>query len=207
MCVAPETPRRCTAPVGLLGSYVGEEVDVAEGLRVRKAEAFRCSGLSEETLPCAHDDWIDLQVDRVHEVVLDKGLDELWAAVHGDVAFVLLLELRYFRDHVSPQNGGVVPLGGFERRGDDVLRHRVELVRELTLELWPYRRETVVRDPSEEQGVGRLRLLPFELVAVGSPREAVSPANPFEVLGSAGRLDDAVSGDVRGHNDPSHFAS
>jgi hypothetical protein len=117
------------------------------------------------------------------------------------------LELHHLLDHVTMQHGRVVPLGVLQRGGDHVLRHRVELVRELALVMRPDGGEAVVGDATEQQCVGRPRLLPLELIAFGTSCEGVRPADPLEVLGSARRLHDAVDGDVLGHDDPAHLGS
>ena len=57
---------------------------------------------------------------------------------------------------------------GSQRGRHDVLRHRVELVAELALDVRPHRREPVVCHTAEEQRVRGHRLLELERVAFGS---------------------------------------
>src|SRR5262249_38488297 len=108
-------------------------------------------------------------MECVDEVVLDQRLRELRAAVNDDVALELLLELRYFLDDVATEDGRVVPLGALEGGGDHVLRHRVELVCELALDPRPDGCEALVGHTAEQEGVGSLRLLPLELIALRTP--------------------------------------
>src|SRR3954471_6132377 len=65
------------APGDLGGAFVDEQVDVSDGLRLREAQALRGAGLAEEALPRSDDDRVDLRVQGVDEVVLDR------LAVHG----------------------------------------------------------------------------------------------------------------------------
>ena len=118
---------------------------------------------------------------------------------------VALLELRHLFDHVTAEHGRVVPPRVLEGRGDDVFRHRVELVGELPLEAWPDGGEAVVGDAAEQQCIRRHRLVQLELLTLRPSRERVCPADPLEVLRTARRLHHAVDGDVLGYDDPSHF--
>src|SRR3954470_22325721 len=56
-----------------------------------------------------------------------------------------------------------VPLRVFERRRDDELRHRVELVGERALALRPSPSEALIGPPAYEQPVGLHRLVQLEL--------------------------------------------
>src|SRR5207244_4207711 len=98
----------------------------------------------------------------------------------------------------------VGPLGVLQGGGHDVLRHVVELVRELALAGWPGLREALVGLAAEQQCLGLERLVELELVAVLAAVELEAPASVPEVLCSAGVLDHAVQRDELGHDDPSH---
>ena len=136
---------------------------------------------AEEALAGADDHRVDLKVQCVDEVVLDQRLRELRAAVDDDVALVPPCELRDFFDDVAAEHGGVVPLGVLEGGGDDVLRHRVELVRQVALVVRPHGREAVVGDPTEQQRVGGHGFVQLELLSLGTARERVGPAHALEL--------------------------
>ena len=106
---------------------------VADGLRGGEPQPLCRARFPEEPLAGADDDRVDLEVEGVNEVVLDQRLDELRAAMNDDVAVVSLLELPDLVDDVTRKDGGVVPFGVGQGLRDDVLGHRVELVRELAL--------------------------------------------------------------------------
>src|SRR5581483_2703045 len=125
-------------------------------------------------------------------------------AVNNDVTVVLLLERRDVANHVTTQHGGVVPLRVLQGGGDDVLGHRVELVRHLALEVRPDGSKAVVGAATEQQRARGHRLVELVLVALRAAREGVGPADPLEVLGPTGRLDDSVDGDVLGDHEPAH---
>jgi DNA-binding transcriptional ArsR family regulator len=83
---------------------------VAHGLRVDETESLRSARFGKEPLAGSDDHRVDLEVDCVDEIVLDQRLRELRTAVHDDIAFVALLELRRLLDHVAAQHGRVAGL-------------------------------------------------------------------------------------------------
>ena len=95
------------------------------------------------------------------------------------------LQLRDLLDNVATEDRRVRPCGVVERRGDDVLRHRVELVGELAIALWRRIGEALVGRTASValHGLVDLELSPF-LAAV----ELEAPAPVPEVLGPAGIL-------------------
>ena len=76
-------------------------MNVTDGPRLDEAQPLRSARLVEEALARSDDHGIDLQAQRVDEVVLDQRLCELRAAVDEDVSGVLLLELRDLFDDVA----------------------------------------------------------------------------------------------------------
>jgi hypothetical protein len=95
----------------------------------------------------------------------------------------------------------VFPFGVLERRRDDELRHRVELVGELALSVRPRAREALVGPAADQQCVGLARLLQLELVAVVPAVELEAPAGILEVRLASGRLHHAVERYELRHND------
>src|SRR5436305_9581262 len=91
-------------------------MNVADGPRLDEAQPLRRARRVEEALARSDDHGIDLQVQRVDEVVLDQRLCELRAAVDDDVSGVLLLELRDLFDDVAAEDGGGQD-GGHAGRG------------------------------------------------------------------------------------------
>src|SRR5439155_5743729 len=151
-------------PGGLL---VDEEMNVTDGPRLDEAQPLRSARLVEEALARSDDHGVDLQMECVDEVVLDQRLGELRAAVDSDVPLVLLLELLHLFEDVATEHRRVVPLRALEGGGDDVLRHAVELVRELAFVMRPDRCETVVSAAAEQQRIRSHRLVDLELLALG----------------------------------------
>src|SRR4051794_31979640 len=192
----------------LRGPLVDEELDaVAEGPRLPEPQPLGLAGAAEEPLARADDHRIDEQVEGIDEVVLDQRLGKLRAAVNEDVPLVPLLEAPYLLDDIAAENRRVRPLGILQRGRDDVLRHRVEVVGELALEIRPARGEPLVGDPPEQLRGGGHRLVDLELIAFRTAGEAVSPADPLERLRAARRLDNTIHRHVLGHDDPSHYRS
>src|SRR3954453_2221439 len=190
----------------LRGPLVDEELDaVAEGSRLGEPQPLGLARTVEEPLARADDHRIDEQVEGIDEVVLDQRLRKLRATVNEDVSLVPLLEIPHLLDDIAAENRRVLPLGILQRRRDDVLRHRVEVVGELALEMWPTRRKSLVGDPPEQLRVGGHGLVDLELIACRTAGEAVGPADPLERLAAARRLDNAVERHVLGHNDPAHY--
>jgi hypothetical protein len=114
-------------------------------------------------------------------------------------------QLRDVLDEVAAQHRRVVPLRILEGRRDDVLRHVVELVRELAGHLRPGRGKALVGHAPEEQGVGLERLVELELLALRPAVDLERPAAVLEVLAAARRLHDPVQRNELGYDDPSHL--
>jgi hypothetical protein len=130
------------------------------------------------------------------------------AARHLQLAVELRLELADgSRGVAAVEDSRVVPLRVVERRGDDELRHRVELVGELPLALRPGTGEALIGAPSDQQGVGLLRLLQLELVAIVTALELEAPARVLEIRLTARRLHHAVERYELRHNDPCRHLS
>ena len=102
-------------------------------------------------------------------------------------------------------DGRVRPLRVLQRRGHDVLRHRVEAVGELALAARPRVREALVGPPPEQQRRRSERLLGLELVALVATVELERPRPAHEVVVPARRLHDAVERDELSHHDPAHL--
>jgi hypothetical protein len=137
--------------------------------------------------------------------VLEQRLDEPDASVDDYVAVHLLFELCDLLSEVAVEHGRVVPARVIERRGDDVLRHRVELVGELAVARRPRGGEAFVGDASQQERVRRECLVQLELVALVAAADLEAPASVLEVLGSAWILDDTVQRNELGYDDPSHL--
>src|SRR4029079_5395394 len=161
---SPGTTTRATRRTVTDGSRVrarpvDEDRDaVADCLRAHQAKRLLVARGAEQALAGAEHDGEDHQPPLVDEVGLEQPLNELGAPVHDDVALVCLAQLRHLLREVTPEHGGVAPLRALERRRDDVLRHRVELVGELAVAGRPRRGEALVGVPTEEQRLGAHRL-------------------------------------------------
>ena len=172
----------------------------ADDVGLDEAKRLLVARLAEEPLARSEDDREDHHAQLVDEVVLDQRLHELGAAVDDDVGVDIVLELGDLGRDVALEHGGVVPLGLVERRGDDVLRHRVELVGELALAPGPGVGEAFVGAAPDQEAVGRHRLLELELVAVVAAVELEAPAGVIEVLATR-RLHHSVHRDELRHDD------
>src|SRR5512133_503701 len=144
----------------------------------------------------------DHQVDLVDEIAFKQLLDELVAARHLQLAVELILELAHLGGRVAAiEDRCVVPLRILERRRDDELRHRVELVGELTLTLRPGAGEALKSASADHEGVGLPCLVQLELVPVLTAIELEAPPRVFEGFASR-RLHHAVKRYEFGYNDP-----
>ena len=118
---------------------VGEDRHaVADHLRVGELQRLLVARLAEQALAGAEHDREHHQPQLVDEVVLEQRLRELRAAVDDDVAVVLVASAS--RPPRPGRPSSTVELfhsGSVERRGDDVLGHVVELVRELAFARGP----------------------------------------------------------------------
>src|SRR5947207_9022470 len=123
----------------------------AHGFRLDELQALLVTRLAEQALSASEDDRKDHQTQLVDEIVLQQRLSELPAAVDDDVAILFALELRHRLDHIAVEHGRVAPRWIAQRRRDDVLRHRVELLGELALPRRPGFGESFVCDPSKQQ--------------------------------------------------------
>jgi hypothetical protein len=107
--------------------------------------------------------------------------------VHDDVAVDLVLHARDGGcEVVAGDHRRVRPLGVGERGGDDVFRHRVELVGELAVALRPGGREALVRHASEQERLRGHRLVDLELVAGVAAVERERPAGVLVAVLAAG---------------------
>ena len=120
-----------------------------------------------------------------------------------DVAVLLRLQLLDRLDSVTFQHRRVGPLRVVQGRGDDVLRHGVELVRELALARRPGLGESLVRLAAEQQRGGVHRLVELELVAFAAV-DLERPAAVLEVLRAAGVFHDSVERNELGNDDLGH---
>src|ERR687896_751935 len=124
------------------------------------------------------------------------------AARYLQLPVELVLELAHLGGRVAAiEDRRVVPLRILQRRRDDELRHRVELVGELALTLRPGAGEALVGAPADQEGVGLPCLVQLELVSVVTAIELEAPPRVLEGL-APGRLHHAVERYELGHNDP-----
>src|SRR5207247_8551693 len=105
---------------------------------------------------------------------------------------VLLLQLFNLVGDVALENGRVIPRRLGQSRGDDVLWHGVELVRELAVPGWPGCGKALIGHAPEQQGLGRPGFVELDFVALISAAELEAPACVLETLASARGLDDPV---------------
>src|SRR5215213_4970349 len=176
---------------------------VADDLRLLQPQVASL-GLLLKGLPArpeAHRE--DHQVDLVDEVALDQLLHQPVASGHLQLAVELLLQLAHLGRRVAAvEDRRVVPLRVLERRRDDELRHRVELVGELALALRPGAGEALIGSQPYQQGVGLPRLVQLELIPVVSAVELEGPTRVLESRLAPRRLHDAVERYELRHHDP-----
>src|SRR4051794_1447113 len=106
---------------------------VAYRPRFEQAERLGRRGVAEEALAVTEHHGIHHQPELVDEILVDQRTDEGRAARDEDLALRVFLQLRDFVGDVAFDPARVVPRQRLQRRGDDVLRHRVHLVREAGL--------------------------------------------------------------------------
>src|SRR3954453_10858414 len=104
----------------------------------------------------------------------------------------------------SPESTVVFVQDVRQCRGDDVLRHRVELVGELAIAVRPGSREALVSTSTEQQGRRAHRLVDLELVALVTAVEVERPRPADEVVVAARRLHDSVERYELGDDDAAH---
>src|SRR3954471_19017740 len=176
---------------------------VADDLRFPEPKLASLGRFLERPPAGPEDHGKDHQVDLIDEVALDQLLDEPVAARHLQLAVELLLEPAHLSHRVAAiENRRVVPLRVLQRRGDDVLRHRIEFVGELPFALRPGAGEALIRAPSDQQSVGVPRLVELELVSVVPAVVFKGPPRVLEVRFAARCLHDAVEGYELRYNDP-----
>src|SRR5215208_7127355 len=176
---------------------------VADDLRLLQPQVASLWLLLEGLLARPEDHREDHQVDLVDEVALDQLLHQPVAPRHLQLAVELLLQLAHLGRRVAAvEDRRVVPLRVLERRRDDELRHRVELVGELALALRPGAGEALIGSQPYQQGVGLPRLVQLELIPVVSAVELEGPIRVLESRLAPWRLHDAVERYELRHHDP-----
>jgi hypothetical protein len=160
--------------------------------------------VAEQPLPAAEDHREHHEAQLVDEPVLEQALDELGTAVDDDLAVGLVSQPRDRLGQVALEHRRVVPLRVLQGRGDDVLRHLVEPVRELAVARRPRLGEPLVGPAAEQQRVRGHRLVELELVPLVAASDLEGPAAVLEVLRPARILHDPVERDELGHNDLPH---
>ena len=76
---------------------------------------MRLALVREQPEALAHDDWVDPQVELVHEVSLEQPAEQLAAAVQLELASGLRLQLADCRLDVAVDHVGVLPGRVLER--------------------------------------------------------------------------------------------
>src|SRR5215211_1951118 len=176
---------------------------VADDLRLLQPQVASLGLLLEDLLARPEDHREDHQVDLVDEVALDQLLHQPVAPRHLQLAVELLLQLAYLGRRVAAvEDRRVVPLGVLERRRDDELRHRVELVGELALALGPGAGEALIGSQPYQQGICLPRLVQLELIPVLSAVELEGPTWVLEFRLAPRRFHDAVERYELRHHDP-----
>src|ERR671924_585076 len=122
---------------------------------------------------------------RVDEFELNQCLHELGAAMHDEVTFVPVPQLRDLVADVAPYDRRVLPFGCFEGRRHDVLRHGVELLGEGTFPRWPGSGKALVRPTPEQECLGCERLVQLELVALVAAANRERPPTVPKVFAPA----------------------
>src|SRR5688500_6338499 len=176
---------------------------VADDLRLLQPQVASIGLLLEDLLARPEDHREDHQVDLVDEVALDQLLHQSVAPRHLQLAVELLLQLAHLGRRVAAvEDRRVVPLGVLERRRDDELRHRVELLGELALALRPGAGEALIGSQPYLQGVCLPRLVQLELIPFVSAVELEGPTRVLESRLAPWRLHDAVERYELRHHDP-----
>src|ERR687889_971710 len=176
---------------------------VADDLRLLQPQVPSLWLLLKGLLARPEDHREDHQVDLVDEVALDQLLHQAVAPRHLQLAVELLLQLAHLGRRVAAvEDRRVVPLRVLERRRDDELRHRVELVGELALALRPGAGEALIGASADQQGVRLSGLVQLELVAVVTPVELERPTGVLEPGLASRRLHHAVERYELRDNDP-----
>src|SRR5919112_391447 len=176
---------------------------VADDLRLLQPQVPSLWLLLKGLLARPEDHREDHQVDLVDEVALDQLLHQAVAPRHLQLAVELLLQLAHLDRRVAAvEDRRVVPLRVLERRRDDELRHRVELVGELALALRPGAGEALIGSQPYQQGVGLPRLVQLELIPVVSAVELERPTRVLELRLAPRRLHDAVERYELRHHGP-----
>ena len=177
----------------------------AERARLDQAQVVRVDPVAEQVLAAAQDDRVDEQPVLVDQVVAQQLVDQVRAAVHQQVAARLRLQRPDLGGHVARDDRRVAPVGPLERVRHDVLRDAVHPVGQFGVAAAgrrPERRPDLPGPAAQQERVGRHRLglvVDLVLVVLDAQRPRV-PAAP--VLVEPGRLDDAVDGHERGHDQP-----
>src|SRR5215216_346586 len=176
---------------------------VADDLRLLQLQVASLGLLLESLLAHPEDHGEDHQIDLVDEVALDQLLHQSVTPRHLQLAVELLLQLAHLGRRVAAvEDCRVVPLRVLERRRDDELRHRVELVGELALTLGPGAGEALIGSQPYQQGVGLPRLVQLEPIPVVSAVELEGPIRVLESWLAPRRLHDAVERYELRHHDP-----
>src|SRR5215213_316250 len=176
---------------------------LADDLRLLQPQVASLGLLLEGLLARPEDHREDHQVDLVDEVALDQLLHQPVAPRYLQLAVELLLQIAHLLRRVAAvEDRRVVPLRLLERRRDDELRHRVELVCELALALRPGAGEALIGSQPYQQGVGPPRLVQLELIPVVSAVELEGPIRVLESRLASRRLHDAVERYELRHHDP-----
>src|SRR5215204_5640506 len=156
----------------------------------------------------SEDDRKDHQAQHVDQIPLEQTVDERVAPMGQDVPLDLILEARNVVEAL--QDRRVLPGRLLERRGDHVLRHRVEPLGEGgrglvvgLLPLGPRRREALVGNAAEQHHLGLVRLLRLDLV-LALVRELERPRRVLVALLTAWRFHDAVHRDELRDDQSSH---
>jgi hypothetical protein len=149
------------------------------------------------------DDRIDHQPVLVDEVVAQQLVDQVRAAVHEEIAARLRLQLRDLGRHVARDDDRVVPVGTLEGVGDDVLANAVHALGERGIGdgRGPERRPDLPGPPAQQERLRahrQVHVVDLILVALDTQRPRIAAAS---MLVESRRLDDAVDGHERGHDE------
>ncbi len=167
--------------------------------RIDEPEASGNYALAEQALTRADDHRKLPDAQRVDEIVLEQGLEQLAAAMHLDFSAIQGLELCNRVGDIAIQQGGVVPTDFVERARRHVFRPGVECCRDLVCGvglIGPVAREDLIGLAAEEEGTGAVDPVGHHraefLVGKGNHPAAVLEATFTVLVRTAGRLHDTV---------------
>ena len=151
-------------------------------------KAARDRAFAEQALASADNHRKLPDAQRIDEIALEQGLDEVAAAVDLNLVAILCLELRDLLGYVALEQVRIVPGDFIERPRSDELRPGVEgrsdLVRRVG-GLGPGRRENLIGLAADKKGAGALWSVEAELVDQAVVRQSGRECRATDAQGLA----------------------